>query len=326
MKINLVIIILIIAVIACNSHAEEDQLLLQPPYSSLTDSIRQQPKNADLYYIRGILLYQNSQKSYAEKDLKKAWQLQPTEEYALSIVTILIDKNRDSAILFIEQALKVIPQSVSLNISLARGYQQKAELQKALAVCDQVLSYYPNSLDALILKAEILKQQGKDIEGLAVLEKAYSYAPFDRDLCYNLAFEYAEAENQKVLALTDSLIRVDTIESHAEPYYFKAVYYDNTGNVAQALNFYDQAIQHDYNYLDAYIDKGRLLYREKKYQPALETFQLTTRITPTFASGYYWTAKCQEAMNNKEEAKLNYQRAYGLDKTLMEAKEAADKL
>jgi hypothetical protein len=31
-------------------------------------------------------------------------------------------------------------------------------------------------------------------------------------------------------------------------------------------------------------------------------------------------------MGNKDEAKLAYQRAYGLDKSLTEAKEAADKL
>jgi hypothetical protein len=31
-------------------------------------------------------------------------------------------------------------------------------------------------------------------------------------------------------------------------------------------------------------------------------------------------------LGNKEDAKLNYQRAYGLDKTLTEAKEATDRL
>jgi len=36
--------------------------------------------------------------------------------------------------------------------------------------------------------------------------------------------------------------------------------------------------------------------------------------------------KCQEAVGQKDEAKLNYQRAYGLDKTFTEAKEAADRI
>jgi hypothetical protein len=36
--------------------------------------------------------------------------------------------------------------------------------------------------------------------------------------------------------------------------------------------------------------------------------------------------KCQEALGQKDEAKLNYQRAYELDKTFTDAKEAADNL
>jgi hypothetical protein len=36
--------------------------------------------------------------------------------------------------------------------------------------------------------------------------------------------------------------------------------------------------------------------------------------------------KAQQALGNNSEAKLNYLRAYGLDKTLSEAKEAAEKL
>jgi len=36
--------------------------------------------------------------------------------------------------------------------------------------------------------------------------------------------------------------------------------------------------------------------------------------------------KCNEAMGNLTEAKLNYQRAFSLDNTFTEAKEAADKL
>ena len=38
---------------------ETDSLLKGEPYAIITDSIQQQPKNAGLYYKRGILLLQN---------------------------------------------------------------------------------------------------------------------------------------------------------------------------------------------------------------------------------------------------------------------------
>lgn len=324
---NLVYLFFILASsTGCNEAAQHESLLTQPPYNGLTDSIQQEPENADLYYRRGALLYQNEQVAAAEQDLKKAWQLQPTEEYALSVITVLVKQNQDSAIAFIQRALPQLPKSIALQVALARGYQQKSDFKRALEVCDQVLVLYPNSLDALLLKAELLKKQNNNAAALATLEQAYSYAPFDPELSYNLAFEYAEAQNKKVLPLTDSLIRADTTGKQAQPYYLKGVYYANTGNVAQALDYFNQAIAHDYNFYDAYMDKGALLYEQKKYNEALHVFELVTRITPAYADGYFWAGKCHEALGKKGEAKLAYQRAYGLDATLTEAKEAAAKL
>jgi hypothetical protein len=36
--------------------------------------------------------------------------------------------------------------------------------------------------------------------------------------------------------------------------------------------------------------------------------------------------RCQEALGQKTEAKMNYDRAYGLDKSFIKAKEAAEKI
>ena len=324
MKFLLLFAICVIA--GCNDAKESNSMLNEPPYNMLTDSIRLQPQNAGLYYRRGALLYQNSQLPAAATDLKKAWQLQPTEEHALSVATVLLKTNQDSALHFIQQALQSLPRSIALQIGLARGFQQKGDLQQALATCDQVLVLYPNSIDALLLKTEIYKNQNNHTAALQTLEKAYSYDPFDHELAYNLAFEYAEAKNSKAIPLTDSLMRSDTTGKQAQPYYLRGVYYANTGNVAQALQYYNQAIAHDYNFYDAYMDKGALLYEVKRYYEALAVFQLVNRITPTYAGSYYWAGRCHQAMGNKAEAKLAYQRAYGLDKELCEAKEAADRL
>jgi len=311
---------------SCADDNKSTGVLAEAPYRPLTDSLQQQPDNAGLYYRRGSLLYSNDQKALAQADLKQAWQLQPTEAHALSVVTVLVEQNADSAIRFINEALQTLPGSVSLQMALARGYQQKGDVKSAIQTCNNILAQYPNSLDALLLQAELLKGEGREAEALATLEKAYSYAPFDAPLAYNLAFEYAEAKNRKALALCDSLIRMDQSGKHAEPYYIKGVYYQNIGQPAQALKLYDEAIRHDYNFLDAYMDKGRLQYQQGQYAEALKTFTLPVTITPTYADGYYWIGRCQEALNQKADAKGNYQRAYSLDKTLTEAKAAADKL
>lgn len=316
-----------ISVVACSGHSSnENATLSQPPYNKLTDSIEQAPKDAGLYYRRGSLLYGNGEMKLAENDLRNAWRLDSKEEYALRLTTILKQKNSDTAIVFLQQALKKIPTSIGLHILLAKGYESKNELDKALAIADDIIKQYPGELDALMLKSEILKKQNKNAEALDLLEKAHSYAPGDVDLVHQLAFEYAEAKNPKVLSLADSLIKMDIEKRHPEPYYFKGLYYENTGNWKEAVKCFDEAIQHDFNFMDAYLDKGQTFFDQKKYADALKTFQLTTTVFPSESLPYFWLGKTQQALGDKNEARLNYQRALGLDKTFTEAKDSADRL
>ena len=58
----------------------------------------------------------------------------------------------------------------------------------------------------------------------------------------------------------------------------------------------------------------------------MQTFTLALKIAPASADFYYLLGNTQHALGNDNEAKLNYLRAYGLDKSLTDAKEAADKL
>ena len=303
-----------------------DEILSRPPYSGITDSIRSAPLNAELYFRRAVLLNKNNFPEPALADFEKAFSIDKKEQYALGAGNLLMKNKPDAAITFIQQAIKLLPQSVMLRLSLARTLAMQNKTDEALKVCDEILLTDPFQLKTLVLKSELLDKKQNTSESIATLEKAIAIAPELEELNYNLAFKYAQDKNPKVLTLCDSLIKKDSLNIHPEPFYFKGVYYYNTNDKTKAIELFDLAIQHDYNFLDAYIDKGRTLYEMKKYEEAFIILQRAASITPTFADAYYWMAKCQEAVGEKDEARLNYQRAYGLDKTLIEAKEAADKL
>ena len=314
------------AYIGCNDKDSNDSLLKSTTYATLTDSIQEAPQDATLYYRRGVLLYQNEQFAFAQNDLKKAWQLSPNEKHALSLATLLEKKHPDSALLFLQTAGKELPQSIAIQISLAKNWHAKAQHQKALEITTAILQQHPNSIDALLLNADLMRAMSQPQAALSALEQAYVLAPDDAEIVHNLAFEYAEAKNSKALTLADSLIRADINAIHAEPYFFKGLYYENMGNTAEALKQMDAAISHDYYFLDAHMEKGQILYNEKRFADALKAFQLANTISPSFAEGFYWLGKTKEAMGNKAEAKLDYQRAHGLDKTMLDAKTAADKI
>ncbi len=326
MQKTLILLICSWLIVACNEKNQDQGLLSLPPYKTLTDSIQQQPESAELYYRRGSLLYANNEIKAAETDLRKAWELQPSEQHALGVSRLLRQVKPDEAIGFLEEALKKLPGSLFIQVQLAQGYKSKGKLDQSLALSNEVTTKYPNNIDALLLKAEILKMKEQYAEAISTLEKAYQMAPGDVELVHTLAFDYAENKDSKAISLSDSLIRADTEKKHPEPHYFKGLYYENTGNTKEALKHFDEAIRINYNFLDAHMDKGQTLYMAKRYEEAAATFNKAITITPTFPDAFYWLAKTEEAMGKKQEAKLNYQRAYGLDKTMTEAKEAADAL
>ena len=308
-----------------NDSSPYDELLSHAPYAGLTDSIHQNSSDPDLYYRRGMLLYKNNNKVPALSDLQNAWSLSHKEQYAIGISNILLDKP-DSAVSFLRDALKMLPQSIPLHINLIQAYADGQKINEALTICDKVLQQHPDQVGILMMKSDLLEQENDTSGSIHTLEQAYRLAPSNEDLCYNLAFKFAQTKNRKALALCDSLLRNDTLEKKAEPWYFKGIYYNNLNDRTKALECFNKAIQSDYSFLDAYMDKGQLLYDKKEYAEAITVFQLALKVSATFAGAYYWLGKCQEALGKKEDASLNYQRAYGLDKSITEAKEAADRL
>jgi tetratricopeptide (TPR) repeat protein len=316
-------------VTSCNDNKDTSpysEILSQSPFSSLTDSIKKEPQNDELYFRRAILLNKNNFPEPALADFQKAWSLKKEEKYAFGVGTILSDRKPDSAVRFLDQALKEIPNSLLLHLSLARSYDAQNKTDDALKICDEILQQNPEQVDVLKMKAELLDKKGNKNESIAILEKAYNLAPFDIKLNDDLALKYAENKNPKVIGLCDSLIKKDSLKLHAEFYYYKGIYYSNINDKATALAMFDEAMQHDYYFLDAYIEKGAIFFEQKKYNEALKVFQLVHTISATFADAYYWIAKCQQALGQKEEALLNYQRAYGLDKTFTQAKDSAERI
>ena len=115
-------------------------------------------------------------------------------------------------------------------------------------------------------------------------------------------------------------------EYTAHAAFIEGVYYARTGSKEKAMNAFNTCIANDLNYTEAYMEKGFLYYDDKKISEALQVFQTLVKVKNTYADGYYWSAKCYEALNNKTEAIAYYQKSLVLDPKLKEAGEALKRL
>lgn len=179
--------------------------------------------------------------------------------------------------------------------------------------------------DYLFKRSELLELAGDTTEAIKTLELFVIPGELTQ-AGLRLTNLYAETKNPKAISYSDAMKKNDASGKDPNPDFLKGVYYYNTGDYTNAILQFDECIRKDYNFIDAYMEKGSILFKQQKYTEALKVFELALTISNSFADAYYWKGKCQEALGLKQEAKLNYQRAYGLDKTLTEAKDAANRI
>jgi len=228
-------------------------------------------------------------------------------------------------------SLKKYPTDTLLKYNLVLTLQEAGRYKEAVNVLDSMNITMGDStqmkvyFDYLLKRSELLVLAGDTANAIKTLE--FFIIPGElTEAGKHLAFLYAETKNPKAIAICDSMNKYDEGKRDPEPDYFKGVYYSNLGDHAKALEQFNSCIKKDYTFLDAYMEKGNILYKQSKFKEAIEVFDMAIKVSNSFADAHLWKGKCQEALGQKEDARISYQRAYAFDKTLTEAKEAADRI
>ena len=228
-------------------------------------------------------------------------------------------------------SIKRYPNDTLLKYEFVQTLQDVGMYKEAIAFLDSMnitkgdSANLKNYYGYLYKRSELLAQAGDTAKAIRTLE--LFVAPGEvTEAGKQLANLYAETKNPKTIAICDAMIKNDASGRDPEPNYFKGAYYYNIGEYDKAIQQFNSCIKKDYTFLDAHMEKGRILYKQAKYKEAIDVYDLVIKISNSFADAHLWKGKCQEALGQKEEAKISYQRAYAFDKTLTEAKEAAERI
>jgi tetratricopeptide (TPR) repeat protein len=216
--------------------------------------------------------------------------------------------------------------STGLRLRLVNALDSMGAYQPAMVQMDSLLRKDSLNYGLWYRKAQ-LQQNMHDTSGAL---KSYRYAirvyP-TADAMLSAANLLAERKDSTALVICK---QVETFrigrEYTAHCNFIIGVYYARKGNKKKALEAFNTCIANDYNYPEAYMEKGFIYYDDKKIKEALDVFQTLVDVKNTYPDGYYWLAKCYEAMNNKAEAINYYQRSLTLDPGIKEATAALERL
>lgn len=228
-------------------------------------------------------------------------------------------------------SIKKYPTDTLLKYNLVLTLQEAGRYKEAVGLLDSLNITKGDSTDLksyfayLYKRAELLAQGGDTVNAIKTLE-LYVIPGELTESGLQLASLYAETKNPKILTVYNAMLKNDLTGKDPSADYFSGVYYYNLDDYEKALMHFSNCIKRDYTFIDAYMEKGRILYKQAKYNDAIEVYDLAITVSNSFADAHFWKGKCQEQLGQKQEAKLSYQRAFAFDKTLTEAKEAGDRI
>jgi tetratricopeptide (TPR) repeat protein len=231
----------------------------------------------------------------------------------------------DEALAMLEQGKKQYPENPEFSRRLSEVYFHMGKSHEALEEYNSILEKDSSDFEIWYDKGVLLAQMKDTAAAIEALEKSFSLQPINYS-GLALATLYASAKNPRTLVICDMLLRTDSAGQQTEPIFMKGVYYSEIKDYNKALQHFDECIKRDWKMTDAYIEKGIVLFDQKKTKEALEIFKLASTVSNTNADAYFWIGRSHESLGNNQEAITNYQRAISLDRNFEEAWEGVQRL
>jgi tetratricopeptide (TPR) repeat protein len=218
------------------------------------------------------------------------------------------------------------PDSAELRVQLVDTMDSLNLTKDAISQIDSLIKRDPGNYGVWFRKGELAIKMTDTvlaIQSFSTAAKIYS----NPDVLLTIANLYAAQKNKLVLELCNSIIAQKPDRTYiAHSYYIMGLYFGNTGNTKNAIDNFNNCIQNNYFYIDAYMEIGWIYFDQQKYDKARGVFETAVAIKPTEAAPHYWQAKCLEKLGQPKEALNAYQLARNLDNSLSEADEAISRI
>lgn len=293
---------------------------------SITTLIDKDPNNPELYISRAELWLDNKRVVPAEHDLKKALELDSTnEEYLLALGnhSALVNNTRNSRDLW-EKCAALNPKNISCRIKLSELYFFVQDFETSVKYANEVLELDPTKHLASYFKAMSMLEYGDTTKALRSFHDALEMKPdFSRAVAM-LAKVYAENNDDLAVDYYKNLL---SLRPNDKTIYFNIGYfYQQRKDYNKSLNFYNLASKVDPENDGIYYNMGFINSELEEYERAIELFSKAIEVNNIAFQAYFARGYIYELLGKNSKAKEDYSSVLLLKPGYRPANEGIDRL
>lgn len=276
--------------------------------------LHNEPNNADVLHLLGILLAQRGKFTEAQQLIAKAIELQPNSpSFHNSMGNVLKNLGKlNKAIGYYQKALDLQPNYAVAhnnlgNILLQQGklkqaskhYQQAIQIQpnyadahynlavislkqndiaEAMKHLDKTLQLQPDHTEAHNQMAQLFHQQGDLEKAIYHYKECLKLDPFNATLFHNLGAIFLE--RGEPTAALKYFLRLLQIAPDFDTYYNLGVIYMYLGRADDAIQYFQEALKKDPNHFASHSNLGSIYLKAGDYKNAIHHYRQALKLQP----------------------------------------------
>ena len=324
-----IITILSIFIFACSHKSENKNAETKAidPIAAITEEIKKDDDNANLYNKRAKLYIAASQINNALSDINKAIQIDDKNtDYYLTLsdiyfATVQIDKCKEA----IEKAIKIDDKKADAFLKLAELNLYLKKYDETHKNADKAISIDNNSAQSFFIKGFAYKENGDSTKAVANFIKATTLNPEHYDAFMQLGLMFSRRNNKLAVDYFNSALNLKP--KSIEAYYALAMFQQENGKADEATKAYKSILSINPSYKEAYFNLGYIqLEIKKNYPEALKYFSDAIKTDNEFAEAYYNRGYTYELMKEFESARADYKKARDLKVNYQKAIDGLNRL
>lgn len=295
------------------SNNNNPAMVATPELKGITEKINDNPKDAALYFQRGVLLHRRQEDTLALNDFKQATKLDSTKSEYFSAVGELMFEHKDvtGSVRWLQKALDLNPGDKKAQLKLAKMFVYIKEYSSAFKAINTVLRQNVYDPEAYFLKGMIYKDLKDTAKALSSFQTAVQVAPDYKEAVLQLGTLYSDQGNPIALTYFQNAWKLDTTD--AFPLFARGVYYQHRNELELAKAEYKNVIMRDRQYIDAYFNIAYVYMLQDSLDKAMRQYDILVQIDQADPEAYYNRGVCFEKMGKKQEAISDYKQALVFD-------------